>query len=110
MDQEINRLKAELEDVARDREFHGRYAHELELHRHEDDIFRRMAFENVEAGGAISAQPYVTSVYSELYEPLQPDERQGVRDWWHERTKTQAMTFPDLNERLTKLRRAAGAS
>jgi len=109
MTQQIERLKTELSDVELGHEFLERYVHELERHRAEEDVFRRFAFEDVNAGGA-GTGPYIVSVYSELYEPLEVNEKVALRGWWHERMMTLATNFADLKLRLAKLSRTATAS
>src|SRR5579863_5963294 len=106
MSEQIERLKVELTDVKRNRDFLVRYVSELERNRLEEDVFIRMAFEDVMGGGA-GTGPYVTSIYSEFYEPLAAEQRQGVRKWWHELMREKASHFADLKIRLSKLSNVA---
>jgi hypothetical protein len=100
--EQIERLKIEISDAPRNRALLDDYVTELERHRREEDVFRRLAFENVTPGGVISG-PFVVSVYSELYEPLGAEERKEVRKWWHQLMKREASAFQDLRARLLNL-------
>jgi hypothetical protein len=103
-------LKRTLESAHRDRAFLDKYVRELELHRQEEDVFLRLAFENVSSGGAIGrGDTFVVSVVSEVYGPLDAEQKVAIRNWWHEMVRQDAAKqFGDLNERLSKLNRLAG--
>jgi hypothetical protein len=67
-------LKQLLDEAPRDPAFLREYVRERDLHRNEEDIFIRLAFRNVSVGAAYSkGDRQVTSVFSELYEPLSPE-------------------------------------
>jgi|SRR5271155_2647048 len=100
----VEKLKLLLGDAPRDHDFLTRYVGELEHHRLEDDTFRRLAFENVSAGGAYGSHDrVVTSVYSEMYEPLSPEQKTALRRWWHGKIRNEAGAITDLRTRLSKL-------
>jgi hypothetical protein len=100
----FEQLKSTLQDTPRDYKFLAEYVSELEKHRHEVDIFRRYAFEDANPGGAHPGTGlFVVSVYSELYEPLDFDQKVEIRRWWHEMIRFEANRFGDLKARLSKL-------
>ena len=99
-------LESVLGEVPRNREFLVEYVRELELNRHEEDTFRRLAFRDVNPGGALSMRgdSFVVSVFSEMYEPLSPEEKVAVRTRWHEQVRKEANErFSDLRDRLSNL-------
>jgi hypothetical protein len=97
-------LKSELNAVPVDHDCLAEYVGELEHHRNEEDIFLRLAFRNVHPGGAYSGSDrFVVSAVSELYEPLNSDQKIEIRRWWHEKTRHQAGNFADLRTRLSRL-------
>jgi hypothetical protein len=59
MSEQIERLKVDLTDVKRNRDFFVRYVSELERNRLKEDVFIRMAFQDVMGGGA-GTGPYVS--------------------------------------------------
>lgn len=100
----FDRLKSVLSDAPRDRDFLEDYVEELERHRTEEDIFVRLAFRNARPGGAYSGTDFqIVSVISELYEPLNPDQKVEIRRWWHETVRREAKYFAGLRVRLAKL-------
>jgi hypothetical protein len=100
----MERLKNVLEGAPRSRELLSDYVRELELHRNEEDIFIRLAFQNVSVGGAHArGGTFVTSAYSELYDhPLDTKQKREVRQWWHDKVQREAERHDDLKARLTK--------
>jgi hypothetical protein len=99
-------LKINLEDAPRSYGFLSEYVKSLEWHQHEEDIFIHHAFENATSGGAYShreGRPVITSVFSELYEPLDAEHKLEIRHWWHEMVRRKANQFTDLRARLSKL-------
>jgi len=101
----MERLKKELEDAPRSHEFLSEYVRELELHRNEEDIFIRLAFQNVSAGGAYGrGGTFVTSAYSEIYDqPLDVNQKRELRRWWHDKVQREAERHEDLHARLAKV-------
>ncbi len=100
----FERLKNTLEDAPRDHGFLAEYVRELELLRHEEDVFRRLALENASSGGAYRGTgPFVVSVVSELYEPLDAERKLEIRHWWHEKVRGEANQLDDLGPRLSRL-------
>jgi hypothetical protein len=104
---DVDRIKNALEDAPRNRQFLGDYVREVELNRSEEDIFIRLAFQNLSVGGAHGrADTFVTSAYSELYElPLDMKQKREVRQWWHDKVQREAERHDDLRVRLAKLLR-----
>jgi hypothetical protein len=102
---DLERLKKVLEDAPRNREFLRDYVRELELHRNEEDVFIRLAFQNVSVGGAHDrGGTFVTSAYSELYDqPLDTNQKREVRQWWYDKVQREAEEHDDLKARLAKL-------
>ncbi len=102
---DTERLKKVLEDAPRSREFLSDYVRELELHRNEEDIFIRLAFQNVSVGGAQGrGDTFVTSAYSELYDqPLDANQKREVRQWWHDKVQREAEMYDDLRARLGRV-------
>jgi hypothetical protein len=80
--------------------FLAAYVRELELHREEDDVFRRLAFGNA-IGGAFGS--FIVNVFSELYEPLEDERKLEIRQWWHGKVRGEASQFDDLRTRLFKI-------
>jgi len=109
---DMERLKKVLEDAPRSREFLSDYVRELELNRNEEDIFIRLAFQNVSVGGAHGrADTFVTSAYSELYDqPLDANQKRDVRQWWHNKVQREAERNDDLQGRLAKFTWLKGRS
>jgi hypothetical protein len=93
------RLKRVLNRVSWDHDSLARYVRELEHHRTEEDIFRRLAFRD--AGD--NADSFVTNLVSELYDPLNAESKSEVQRWWHAKVQWEAARFDDLKERLLKL-------
>jgi len=102
----MERLKKVLGDAPLSQEFLSDYVRELELHRNEEDIFVRLAFQNVSAGGAHGrGDTFVTSAYSELYDqPLDANRKRELRQWWHDKMQHEAERHDDLRARLAKSR------
>jgi hypothetical protein len=109
---DMERPKKMLEDAPRSHEFLSDYVRELELQRNEEDIFIRLAFQNVSAGGAHGrGDTFVTSTYSELYDqPLDASQKQEVRRWWHDKVQREAERHDDLQARLAKFTWLKGRS
>ena len=100
----FEKLTKVLEDAPRDYAFLAEYVRQRELHRQEEDIFHRLAFESACAGEAYGkGGPFIVSVVSELYEPLDADHKLEIRRWWHEKMLHEANQFDDLGARLSKL-------
>jgi len=100
----FDQLKSSL-DTPRDYAFLAKYVRELELRRHEEEIFRRLAFENVQYGGAYAGSgTFIVSVVSELYEPLDAERKAETRRWWHDKVRQEANKFEDLKGQLTRLK------
>jgi hypothetical protein len=101
----FEQLKATLEDSPRSYGFLSEYVKALEWQHHEEDIFTRLAFENASAGGASHGRSssVVVSILTELYEPLDADQKLEIRNWWHEMVRGKANQFNDLKSRLTRL-------
>jgi hypothetical protein len=101
---DFERLKTILQDAPRGYGFLAGYVGELEHDRDEEDIFLRLAFENASAGGAFHGTgPFVVSVRSELYEPLDAKRKLEIRRWWHEMVRREANQLDDLRARLSDL-------
>ena len=101
----VEQLKPILSDAPRGRDFLAEYVGELEHHRNEEDIFIRLAFRNVHPGGAYSGSDrFVVSAVSELYEPLNSDQKIEIRRRWHEKVRRDAEDFTDLRTRLFRLK------
>jgi hypothetical protein len=97
-------LKAVLSGAPRDHKFLADYVRELELHRNEVDTFRRLAFENVNPGGAYGGTgTMMVSVFSQMYEPLTAPQKTEIRQWWHELVRREAEASAGLKSRLDKL-------
>jgi len=109
---DVERLKKLLEDAPRSYEFLSAYVRELELHRNEEDIFIRLAFQNVSVGGASGrGDTFVTSPYSELYDkPLEASQKREVRQWWHGKIQREAEGHDDLRARLARFHSLKGGS
>jgi len=100
----FERMKKALEDAPRNCDSLSEYVGELERHRHEEDIFRRLAFQNTSGSGPYAAGgTFIVSVFSELYEPLDAERRLEIRRWWHEKMRREADQFADLRARLSRL-------
>jgi hypothetical protein len=100
----LEQLKKILEDAPRDYDSFAEYVRELELHRQEEDIFLRLAFRNASAGGVYRGTgPFVVSVSSELYDPLDDERKLDVRRWWHEKVRRESNQFDDLATRLSRI-------
>jgi hypothetical protein len=102
----LEQLKTSLEDAPRSYGFLSDYVRALEWHQHEEDIFIHHAFENAKAGGAYPPRggtTLITSVFSELYEPLDAEHKLQIKRWWHEMVRGKANHFTDLKARLSKL-------
>ena len=73
-------LKSELNTVPVEHDCLAEYVGELEHHRSEEDVFLRLAFRNVHPGGAYSGGGrFVLSAVSELYGPLNSDQKIEIR-------------------------------
>jgi hypothetical protein len=100
----VERLKRALSGPHRARDFFADYVRELELHRTEEDIFTRLAFRDVSSHAALhGGDLFVTSVYSDWYETLEPEAKLEVRQWWHEKLRSDARRFDNLKTRLANL-------
>jgi hypothetical protein len=100
----FEQLKTALGDTPLSRDFLAEYVRELELQRGEEGIFIRLALGNASAGAAYSGTgPFVTSVVSELYEPLDADRKLEIRRWWHEKARRETSQIAGLRERLFKI-------
>ena len=88
----FEKLKKILEDTPRGYGFLTGYVGELEHNRQEEDVFIRLAFENASAGGAFPGRgtSFIVSVFSELYEPLDPGRKLEIRRWWHKKIRDEA--------------------
>lgn len=100
----FEQLRTSLEDVPQCYAFLADYVRELEKFRNEEDVFIRLGVGNASVGGQTRGTgPYAVSVFSELYEPLDADQKIAIRKWWHERMRTEAGQFTDLRTRLSKI-------
>jgi hypothetical protein len=108
MQSDLERLKQVLGDTPWSREFHEGYVREVELHRQEEDVFIRLAFQDANTGGAFGrGDTHITSVYSEFYDqPLDVNQKREVRLWWHDKVRREVEKITDLGERLARARRA----
>lgn len=72
--------------------------------REDEDIFLRLAFQNSSSGGSYRGTgPFIVSVVSEMYEPLDAERKLEIRQWWHEKVRGEASEFDDLRTQLSKL-------
>lgn len=94
----LERFRSELENARWSREFLANYVSAVSQEKHEDDIFRRMAFELPEL--AENAQSS-TDRLSKLYEAVAPDQRAELRKCWHDRIRREAYRYDDLRTRLS---------
>ena len=94
---DFERLKKILDDAPRDYGFLAEYVGELEHGRDEEDIFLRLAFEYR------GADRLIVSVVSELYEPHDAERKLEIRQWWHEKVRSEANQFDELRTRLSGL-------
>ena len=102
----LEQLKMVLEDAPRSYGFLSEYVRALEWNQHEEDIFIHHAFEHANAVGAypfLGSPAFITSVYSELYEPLDAERKLEIRQWWHKMVRSKANQFFDLKKRLSNL-------
>ena len=100
----LQRLKTSLEDAPRNYDFLAEYVRELEICREDEDIFLRLAFQNSSSGGSYRGTgPFIVSVVSEMYEPLDAERKLEIRQWWHEKVWREANQFDDLRTQLSKL-------
>src|ERR1700681_2182884 len=100
----LQKLKTTLEDVPRNYDFLAEYVRELETWREDEDIFLRFAFRNSSSGGLNRGTgPFIVSVVSEMYEPLDAERKLEIRQWWHEKVWREANQFDDLRTQLSKL-------
>ena len=100
----LQKLKKTLEDAPRNYDFLSEYVRELEICRKEEDIFLRLAFRNSSGGGSYRGTgPFIVSVVSEVYEPLDAERKLEIRRWWHEKVRGEANQVDDLKMRLTRI-------
>ncbi len=99
----FEQLKSTLEDAPRNYDFLAEYVRELELRRQEQDVFLRLAFQNASGGAYRRTGPFVVSVVSELYKPIDAGRKLEIRQWWHEKVRREANQFDDLRMRLSGL-------
>jgi hypothetical protein len=100
----FSQLKTSLEDAPRDQIFLASYVKELEKVRNEEDIFIRLGLGNASVGGVSRGTgPYIVSVVSELYEPLEAAQKIEIRKWWHDKLRREAEQSQDLRTRLARL-------
>ena len=99
----FEQLKSTLEDAPWNYDFLAEYVRELELRRQEQDVFLRLAFQNASGGAYRGTGPFVVSVVSELYEPIDAERKLEIRQWWHEKVRREANQFDDLRMRLSGL-------
>lgn len=95
----LEQVKTILEDAPRSYRFLSEYVKAVAWHHNEEDIFTDYASENAPHGDP----PFVTSVFSELYETLDAEHKLEVRRWWHEMVRAQVNQFTDLKARLSRL-------
>ena len=101
---QLQKLKTSLEDAPRNYDFLAEYVRELEICREDEDIFLRLAFQNSSSGGSYRGTgPFIVSVVSEMYEPLDAERKLEIRQWWHEKVRDEASEFDDLRTQLSKL-------
>jgi hypothetical protein len=102
---DFERLKKILKDAPRGYGFLAEYVGGLEHNQNEEDVFLRLAFQNASAGGAYrGSDRLIVSVVSELYEPLDAARKLEIRQWWHEKVRSEANQFDELRTRLSSLR------
>jgi hypothetical protein len=102
----LEHLKTTLEDAPRSYGFLSNYVRAMEWQQHEEDIFIHHAFENPNAGRVYPARggaPFIAVVLSDLYEPLDAENKLEIRRWWHEMVRGKVNQFSDLRARLSKL-------
>src|ERR1700674_2281807 len=100
----LQKLKTSLEDAPRNYDFLAEYVRELETCREDEDIFLRLAFRNSSSGGSYRGTgPFIVSVVSDMYEPLDAERMLEIRQWWHEMVWREANQFVDLRTQLSKL-------
>jgi hypothetical protein len=96
----LERLRAALADGPRSRELLAQYVTELKVNRQEDEIFRRLAF----CGVALGDSPRdinATSLPAEWYETLSLEDKSELRQWWHQKIRSEAYRYDDLRKRLS---------
>jgi hypothetical protein len=102
----LEQLKTFLEDAPRSYGFLSNYVRAMEWHQNEEDIFIQHAFDNANPGMAYPPRTgslIITFAFSELYEPLGPEQKLEITRWWHEMIRGKANRFTDLKARLSKL-------
>src|ERR1700676_3264031 len=100
----LQKLKTTLEDAPRNYDFLAEYVRELEICRQEEDIFLRLAFRNLSSGGSNRGTgPFIVSVVSEMYKPLDAERKLEKRQWWHQKVWREANQFDDLRTQLSKI-------
>jgi hypothetical protein len=100
----LQKLKTSLEDAPRNYDFLAEYVRELEICREDEDIFLRLAFQNSSSGGSYRGTgPFIVSVVSEMYEPLDAERKLEIRQWWHEKVRGEANQVDDLKMQLTRI-------
>src|SRR6202163_5145228 len=95
----LQKLKTTLEDAPRNHDFLAEYVRELEICRQEEDIFLRLAFRHSSSGGSNrGTAPFIVSIVSEMYEPLDAERKLEIRQWGHEKVWGEANQFDDLRK------------
>jgi len=96
----LQKLKKTLEDAPRSYDFLAEYVRELEICRH----FLRLAFRNSSGGASYRGTgPFIVSVVSEVYEPLDAERKLEIRQWCHEKVWREADQFDDLRTQLSRI-------
>jgi len=94
----FERLRSALGDTSSwNHDFLAEYVNvtELNSHRREEDVFRRLAFRCANPSAADA------EACAALYEGMGPEHRAELRRWWHEKIRRQAYQYRDLGTRLS---------
>ena len=93
----FERFRSELENARWSRQFLANYVSEISQQRHEEDIFRHMAFQLPELGENMRT----ANTLSELYEATNPEQKSELRRLWHDRIRREVYRHDDLRTRLS---------
>ena len=87
----LRRLRTELVDATWSYDFLAEYVSYVNQDKHEEQIFRLLAFRSEPAFKDLS----------ELYEDVSFDDKVALRRSWHERVRCEAFKHDDLRARLS---------
>jgi hypothetical protein len=96
----LERLRAVLADKPWNRELLAQYVAELKVNGQEEQIFRRLAFCDATLGDA-RRDTVAMSLSWEWYESLSPEDKMELRQWWHQKIRSEAYHYDDLRVRLS---------